>query len=176
MNNNKNLFHELRKNGLSELYIYNNFNDLGTSMITLIELTFVNNWNLIVFLTIIIKIFKNIIHKARSHAIMENSHLPRFFFVIFYLIIVLLFMNTIIAFTIDYMTLHFKENHFMSDKSINETEEIDEEGIPENIEDLKENTKNPIEIEIVYHNKPYILKDYLSKDRNSIIDNIKINN
>jgi two pore calcium channel protein len=76
---------EIQNNpAIPPLYIYMNFNDFGSGLVTLFQLLVVNNW----FVT------------ADMFATVTNKY-ARVYFAVFYMLVVLIVMNLIVAFILD---------------------------------------------------------------------------
>lgn len=72
-----------RDSSVPDIYVEMNFNDLGSSIVTLFVLMAVNNWYLI----------------SRIN-VRENKY-ARWFFIIFYFLSVVVMLNIVVAFVID---------------------------------------------------------------------------
>ena len=84
---NSDLPHILPNDEISTIYIYNNFNDFGSGIITLFELMIVNNWQVIVAMFI----------DATG-----NSSLHWYFIIlVFYFFSVTVALNILVAFALD---------------------------------------------------------------------------
>jgi two pore calcium channel protein len=85
------IFHEkselISDTGLPSHYIYNNFNDFPSGLVTLFELMVVNNW------WVIAETFIDVTNKWY-----------RIFFMLFYFIAVLIVLNLLVAFVLDMFT------------------------------------------------------------------------
>lgn len=68
-----------------DVYVEMNFNDLGSSLITLFALMVVNNWFMIV----------------QVHTNMQGHSFGRWFFILFYFSSVVVMLNIVVAFVID---------------------------------------------------------------------------
>jgi hypothetical protein len=72
-----------RDSSIPDLYVEMNFNDLGSSIVTLFALMVVNNWFMIVKINVQDKIY------------------ARWFFILFYFSSVVVMLNIVVAFVID---------------------------------------------------------------------------
>ena len=68
-----------------DIYIYNNFNDLASSFVTMFELMVVNNWYV----------------NTNMYVDITGTNWTRIYFVIFYYLCVVIGLNIVIAFAID---------------------------------------------------------------------------
>lgn len=94
--------------GVSTIYIYNNFNDFGSGMITLFELMIVNNWQVIVEMFIVAT---------------DNSAV-RWFFIFFYFFSVTVALNIVVAFALDLFNSYNEALHQRRDEKKKLYEEL----------------------------------------------------
>ena len=85
----------LANDGISTIYIYNNFNDFGSGIITLFELMIVNNWQVIVAM---------FIDATGNSAV-------RWYFIVFYFFSVTVALNIVVAFALDIFDTYSKLMH-----------------------------------------------------------------
>lgn len=95
-----------RDSSVSDLYVEMNFNDLGSSMVTLFALMVVNNWFMIV------QVHTNII----------GTTYIRWFFILFYFVSVVVMLNIVVAFVID-MYSSVESLHSKKEKESQEMED-----------------------------------------------------
>ena len=81
-----------RDASVPDVYVEMNFNDLGSSLITLFALMVVNNWFMIV----------------QMHTRVQGNSFGRWFFIFFYFSTVVVMLNIVVAFVIDtYSSVEF---------------------------------------------------------------------
>eukprot|EP01017_Pseudomicrothorax_dubius_P043433 TRINITY_DN7231_c0_g1_i8.p1 TRINITY_DN7231_c0_g1~~TRINITY_DN7231_c0_g1_i8.p1 ORF type:complete len:208 (-),score=23.61 TRINITY_DN7231_c0_g1_i8:23-646(-) len=81
---------DLKSHGIPDLYIYNNFNDFASGLVTFFELLIINNWNV----------------QIEMFSIVYGAKYVKLFFVSFYIFGCILSLGIIVAFTIDIIINH----------------------------------------------------------------------
>lgn len=97
-----NLPQVLANDGVSTIYIYNNFNDFGSGIVTLFELMIVNNWQVIV---------EMFIDATGISAV-------RWFFIFFYFFSVTVALNIVVAFALDMFNSYSELLHQRRDEKL----------------------------------------------------------
>lgn len=82
------------KGVLESFYFLNNFNDFMHSMVTLMELSIVNNWQVI----------------SQTFIAMKDNDYYRVYFIAFYFFAVILLLNIIVAFILDVFITQYSKN------------------------------------------------------------------
>jgi len=81
---------DLEGQGFNPDYIYNNFNDFSSGMVTLFEFLMVNNWNI----------------QMDIYAYVTGNSIVKLFFIAFYLFGYILALGILVALTIDVIVQH----------------------------------------------------------------------
>ena len=105
----------LANDGVSTIYIYNNFNDFGSGIVTLFELMIVNNWQVIV---------EMFIDATGISAV-------RWFFIFFYFFSVTVALNIVVAFALDLFNSYHEMLTQRRDEKQKLYEDLNDGSLPE---------------------------------------------
>jgi hypothetical protein len=116
---------DLTQVGIPNDYLYNNFNDFASGLVTLFEFLMVNNWNV----------------QMEMFAYIYGSPLVKVFFISFYVVGTILALGIIIAFTIDIIVGHLGAQRAARQKQ--NIIKIIRQGSARNISELEHHAKTP---------------------------------